>query len=237
MVLAEVAVVIPAAGKGKRMGAPFNKQYLKLEGRPLLAYTLDIFLGLDPGQVVVVVGPDEENLFREEVLRNLPGKHQSVNVALGGQKRQDSVYNGLLMLSPDIRYVCVHDGARPFVTPRIIRSVLDSCRERGAAAAAVPLKDTIKEIDSLGFGVRTHPREKLVSVQTPQIFQRSLLLGAFARARSEGFLATDETTLVERYGGKVHMVSGSYENIKITTPEDLFIAEAILKQREVEGCG
>jgi 2-C-methyl-D-erythritol 4-phosphate cytidylyltransferase len=93
------------------------------------------------------------------------------------------------------------------------------------------MKDTIKEIDSLGFGVRTHPREKLVAVQTPQIFKRFLLLDAFARAREEGFWATDETTLVERYGGKVHMVSGSYENIKITTPEDIFMAAAILKQR------
>ncbi len=224
-------MVIPAAGKGKRMGAPFSKQYLKLEGRPLLAYTLDTFLNLQPRQLVVVVAPGEEGLFADEVMAALAGSLQQPHVVPGGAERQDSVYNGVRALSPEADYICIHDGARPLVSPGIITDVLQACRESGAAVACVPLKDTIKEIDGHGFGVSTPLRDKYVQVQTPQIFRREILLGALEKARREGFTATDETALVEHYGARVRTVPGSYTNIKVTTPEDLFLAAAIIKER------
>ncbi len=224
-------MVIPAAGKGKRMGAPLSKQYLKLEGRPLLAYTLETFLHLKPRRLVVVVAPGEEDLFRQEVFPSLPPYREELVVTAGGAERQDSVYNGIRALPPGIGYICVHDGARPLVTAALVRAVLEAARESGAAAACVPLKDTIKEIDAGGFGVATPPRKNYVAVQTPQIFSGEVLLKALEKAGREGFRATDETALVEKYGGRVRTVPGSFANIKVTTPEDLLWAGVLLKER------
>ena len=230
MALSDVAVIVAAGGRGKRMGAPFNKQYLELKGRPLLAYTLEVFLRLKPGQMVVVVGPGEKELFEQKVLPCLKGK-SDLKIVSGGALRQDSVYNGLKALKSGSEYVCIHDGARPFVTPALVHSVLKGSREVGGAAACVPLKDTIKEVDASGYSITTPPREKYRAVQTPQVFRRDIIIDAYARAREEGFLSTDETSLVERYGYRVLMVPGTFSNIKVTTPEDLFFAEAILRER------
>ncbi len=230
-----MGVVIPAAGKGKRMGAPLSKQYLKLEGRPLLAYTLEPFLRLKPRRLVVVVGAGEEDLFRREVLPFLPAVgREGLKVIPGGLERQDSVYNGVSALPPDIGYICVHDGARPLVTASLVEAVLEASRKTGAAVACVPLKDTIKEIDPRGFGVSTPAREKYVAVQTPQIFRGDILREALEKSRQEGCRATDETALVERYGVRVMTVPGSFANIKVTTPEDLLWARAVLLERRRE---
>ena len=223
--------MIPAAGRGTRMGGAFSKQYLKLEGRPLLAYSLDTFLALSPCQLVVVVPPGDEELVRERVLTGITGNSSGIRLVPGGDTRQDSVYRGVISLPSHIHYICVHDGARPLVTHHTIAAVLEACRESGAAFACVPLKDTIKEMDGGGFGIRTPARDRYVQVQTPQIFRRDILVEALERAREEGFTATDETALVERYGTRVKGVMGSYENVKVTTPEDLLLARTIMKGR------
>ncbi len=221
-----LGVIIPAAGKGKRMGASLNKQYLKLKGRPLLMYTLELFLKLSPAQIVVVVSEGEKEIFQKYILTplNSPG----VQVVTGGKTRQDSVRAGLKALNETLEYVCIHDGARPLASPRMVKEVFRACQEVGGAAAGVPLKDTIKEVDSSGFVIHTPRREGFIAVQTPQIFRRDFILEAYEKAAEEGFCVTDDTALLEKYGKKVKIVPGSYDNLKITTPEDLILAELIL---------
>ncbi len=230
MSLDDVGVIIPAAGKGTRMGALLNKQYLSLRGRPLLAYTLEVFLKLDPGQIVLVVGKDEENICQKSVLEPLKAAAK-VNLAPGGRERQDSVAGGLKKLQSHIQYVCIHDGARPLIDPWLVLEVIDACRALGCgAAAAVPLKDTLKAVDAEGFSLGTLVRDKHLAVQTPQVFPREMICTAYEKAFIEGFSATDDTAIAERYGGKVKLVPGSYRNVKITTPEDLDYARAIMAQ-------
>ena len=219
-------MIIPAAGKGKRMGASLNKQYLKLKGRPLLTYTLELFLGLSPAQIVVVVSEGEKEIFQQHVLK--PLNSPEVQVVVGGKTRQDSVYCGLKVLAETLKYVCIHDGARPLVSSQMVEEVFWACQEVGGAAAGVPLKDTIKEIDCSGFVIHTPRREGLIAIQTPQIFCRNFILEAYEKAAEEGFYATDDTSLLEKYGKKVKIVPGSYDNLKITTSEDLLLAELIL---------
>ncbi len=225
-----MGVIIPAAGKGKRMGASLNKQYLELKGRPLLTFSLETFLKLKVGYIVIVVAKGEIEICKDKVLTLFPTSQ--VVVEEGGKERQNSVYNGLKALPKNIRYVCVHDGARPLVTPSIINKVYIACQAEGSAAAAIPLKDTIKEVDGSGFVLRTPAREKYMAVQTPQIFRKDIILTSYEKSFRDGFQATDDTSLAEKYGYKVKLVQGSYENIKITTPEDLYFAESILEKRD-----
>lgn len=223
-----VVGIVAAAGRGKRMGQEVRKQYLSLAGKPLLVHTLTRLLQYDFNELIVVVTPGEENYCREEILAPY-GFNQKTRVIPGGKERQDSVYNALKTLSSETEVVLIHDGARPFVSLEMIREAVNSAYGYGAAIAAVPVKDTIKEVDGEGFVVDTPPRETLWSVQTPQAFLFPLILEAYQRAEELNYKGTDDASLVEREGKPVKVIQGSYENIKVTTPEDLAVAEALLR--------
>jgi 2-C-methyl-D-erythritol 4-phosphate cytidylyltransferase len=225
----KTVAIIPSAGMGRRMGSR-KKNYLALLDRPVLAHTLAAFENASSiNSVIIVVPPGDEAFCREEIAAKY-GFTKVIAVAAGGAERQDSVKNGIRAAGKDFHIIAVHDGARPLVTPDIIDRTIGAAIEHGAAIAAVAVKDTIKE-SSGGFVRRTVPREDLLSVQTPQAFSREVLEAAFKKAAEEGFLGTDESSLVERAGFGIRVVEGSYENIKITTPEDMAFAECVLKKR------
>ena len=227
-----VSVILPAAGRGKRMQAGVNKVFLRLMGKPILFHTLRVFAAVPEVQEIIVVTGAEEveplrralqglGLFREAA--------KSVKVVAGGSERQYSVWNGLKASSEASDVVLVHDAARPLVSRATIEAVIEAARAHGAAIAAVPEKNTVKVVKD-GVVTATPDRSTLWAVQTPQGFSRSLLMAANEKAESDGFLGTDDASLVERYGAKVHVVMDSYQNIKVTTPEDLVVAEAFLRQ-------
>jgi 2-C-methyl-D-erythritol 4-phosphate cytidylyltransferase len=225
----KTVAVIPSAGLGRRMGSR-KKNYLTLLDRPVLAHTLAAFENASSiDSVIIVVPPGDERYCRDEIVSRYGFKKVTAVVA-GGPERQDSVKNGIRAAGSGFDIVAVHDGARPLVTPDIIDRTIKAALEHGAAIAAVAVKDTVKESDG-GFVRRTVPREALLSVQTPQAFAVEALEAAFKKAREDGFIGTDESSLVERTGKAVRVVEGSYENIKITTPEDMAFAECILKKR------
>jgi 2-C-methyl-D-erythritol 4-phosphate cytidylyltransferase len=226
------AAIIAAAGIGRRMGGDRPKQYLELCGRPIICHTLDRFL--DYGTldfVVVVVEPGREDYFRQHILNafGYPGEWQ---VTGGGQLRQQSVANGLRLVPKDCDVVVVHDGVRPFITAKDIERTADLAAREGAAVLAAKVRETVKRVGENGQVMETVDRERLWSVQTPQAFKRDLLAQAMESAISDGFVGTDEASIVERIGGKVWVIEGDARNIKITTPEELAIAEAILKGRD-----
>jgi 2-C-methyl-D-erythritol 4-phosphate cytidylyltransferase len=223
--LTDYEVIIPAAGSGKRMGAGFNKLFLELNKRPVIAVTAEVFLA-DPSckKLILPVQPHD----REEMKRILP-RSEKIVFARGGSERQYSVRNGL-ELAGSCSVILVHDGARPFISAGSIAALAAMAGEKGAAIAAVPVKDTIKRAKDQ-IVTETIERSSLWQIQTPQAFRTSVLKKAHEAAERDGFLGTDEASLVERIGHPVHIVPGSYDNIKITTPEDLYFAEAILKKQ------
>jgi 2-C-methyl-D-erythritol 4-phosphate cytidylyltransferase len=224
----EWGAVVVAAGRGTRMGAPDNKPYLPLSGRPVLAHTLEAFERcVAVASIVVVAAPGEEERASELALRE--GFRKVKAIVTGGSERQDSVFVGVSALNTD--GVLVHDAARPLVTPAHIEACCKAAEEHGAAALAVPVKDTIKIADGNGFIVSTPARSTLWNVQTPQAFRREELLEAHQEARGREVPATDDAMLLEQAGRKVAIVQGSYDNMKITTPEDLPIAELLLSRR------
>jgi 2-C-methyl-D-erythritol 4-phosphate cytidylyltransferase len=223
--------VIVAAGRGTRMGAGDNKPYLPLSGRPVLAYALEAFERCGTvASVVLVVAPGEEARAAEVVREG--GFAKVSAIVRGGAERQDSVFAGLAALST--QGVLVHDAARPLVAPHQIEACCRAAERHGAAALAVRVKDTIKVADERGFIVDTPDRRLLWAVQTPQAFVREELLEAHRLARLEGAAATDDAMLLERRGRKVAIVEGDYRNLKITTPEDLPVAELFLARRRWE---
>lgn len=225
------AAIVPAAGQGIRLQFGRPKALIPLLRKPMLAWTLETILhsGLF-SEVFVACPPGDEQSF-SKALPGLSGG-TPIHFIAGGKTRQESVWNCLIKLSADCELVAIHDGARPLVTEGILRETLQKAAEIGAALAAVPSKDTVKECDERGVIVRTLARERLCLVQTPQCFKLQLLKQAFEAARSEGFEATDDSGIVERVGIEVHVVTGSYENIKVTTPEDILICEEILRRRK-----
>lgn len=221
-------VIIPAAGSGKRMGAGYNKLFLKLDNRPIILHTLDVF-GSDErcNKIILVIQQDEKDIFTELLLKSRYAS--KIKMVYGGDERQYSVYNGLnSALNSGI--ILVHDGARPFIRLETIGRLVEVAEGNGAAIAAVPVKDTIKKAIDLEV-VETVERSSLWQVQTPQAFRFSILMSAHEMAFKERFLGTDEASLVERIGQSVKIVESDYENIKLTTPEDLYFAEAILAKR------
>lgn len=227
----KVAAIIAAAGVGKRMGGKVPKQYLELMGRPVICHTLDRFreVGMVE-QVVVVVEPGREDSFRDDILGRF-GYPSGWQVAGGGAVRQDSVFNGLSLVSQDCDVVVVHDGVRPFISAAEIESAAALAARDGACILASRVKETIKRANAQGCILETIDRESLWSAQTPQCFRRELFASAMASARRDGFVGTDEASLVERIGGRVTIMEGDSRNIKITTPADLAIAEALLRDR------
>ncbi len=227
--MTHVTAIVAAAGRGTRLGR--RKQLLELLGRPVLAWSLDVLSSCDAVTDVVVVCEPDELEPCTAVARATCGRRLRA-VVRGGDRRQDSVFAGLRASQPDAEFVVVHDGARPFVTADMIERSLTAARACGAAVVAVPVKDTIKLVGDGGIVTRSLPREQLWAAQTPQTFATEVLRKAFDAAEAEGFVATDEAMLVE-WAGTAHVavVEGSYENVKITTAEDLLVAEQIAQRR------
>lgn len=226
-----VSVIFPAAGQGKRMQAGKNKVLLELAGQPIFLRTLLRFSAVPAvSELIVVTGADELPLM-QQMLAATSGL-KPWRLVEGGSERQYSVRNGLYAASPQAEVILVHDAARPLVSRETIEAVIEGACTSGAAIAAVPSKDTIKVVDDAGIVQSTPPRQKLWLVQTPQGFRRELLLRANEQAEQDGFLGTDDASLVERLGVPVKVVPGSYENIKLTTPGDMLVAEAFLQAEE-----
>jgi 2-C-methyl-D-erythritol 4-phosphate cytidylyltransferase len=229
--MSKVTVLIPAAGAGRRMGKTVAKQFLLLGGKPLLAHTLLAF------QRAVEIDEIIPILSREDVegcLRDVIELYQITKVktlVVGGKERQDSVLHGLQKIGKDTNVVLVHDGVRPFVSSEMIRDAVDLAKKGECIAVGVPIKDTIKEVDEHKIVRRTLERGSLWAIQTPQAFPVEILRRAYEESYKLKMFGTDDATLVERTGGTVKVIMGSYENIKITTPEDLILAEEILKRR------
>ncbi len=228
----KISAVIVAAGMGKRMERNYNKQYIKLEGVPILAHTA-IQLQNHPhiDEVVIVVGQGEVEYCRENIVEK--NNLQKVKMIVeGGKERYHSVYNGIKAVSEECELVLIHDGARPFVTREIINESIASANTYGCSIVGMPVKDTIKVIDEEGFVKDTPKRDQLWLVQTPQTFKKDLILQAHQKREKEDLAVTDDAMLVEALGRRVKMIRGDYENIKITTPEDLEVGRVILKRRK-----
>ena len=237
----KVFVIIPAAGLGTRMAAISgadkgkSKQFLELQGTPILFHTLRKFAGhggID--QIVVALRKNETAGFLQQAEQEKFAK--PLRVVEGGEHRQNSVANALAALdaSPD-DIVLIHDAVRPFVDDETIQAVIEGVKKYEAAIAGIPAVDTVKQVDRTADGavvLATVPRERMVLAQTPQGFRYGLLKKAFDDAAADGFLGTDEASLIERAGGTVHVVMGSPRNLKITTPGDLELAEFFLTQQD-----
>ncbi|MDR3051942.1 MAG: 2-C-methyl-D-erythritol 4-phosphate cytidylyltransferase [Oscillospiraceae bacterium] len=219
--------VLVAAGRGNRMGAGRNKALLPLAGVPVLVRTARALALPQVAGLVAVAAAGEET----EVRALLAAAGIAAQVVHGGADRQASVRAGLAAVPRDADLVLVHDAARPLVTPRVILAALDSAARHGSGVAAVPLKDTVKRVDGRGAVLDTPARDTLRAVQTPQIFAAELLRRAHSRALAASLAATDDAALVEALGETVYLTEGDVENIKITTPEDMALAESILARR------
>lgn len=228
------SAVIVAGGKGRRMESKVNKVYIDLLGKKAIVRTLEPFQRsplID--EIILVVNQNDLGYCESEVIdRSIFTKIKKI--ISGGMKRQDSVYNGLKEVSEKAELILIHDGARPLVTEDIIERSIQDAIKYGAVAVGVPVKDTIKIVDNEGFVADTLKRDTLWAVQTPQVFRRNIIFEAHSKARELGIQATDDCMLVEKLGYKVKITEGSYENIKLTTPEDVIIACALIKDREFE---
>jgi 2-C-methyl-D-erythritol 4-phosphate cytidylyltransferase len=213
------AAVIVAGGSGTRFGGPVRKQYLEIGGVPVLLRAVRPFLAHPRIHQTVVVLPADDVADPPEWLAGLP-----IRIVTGGAERADSVLAGLRAVDEDVDRVLIHDGARPFVATDVIDRVLDA---EGGAIAAVPVTDTIQQVDAGGVIIHTPDRSALWQAQTPQGFPRAAILEAYRRAGAEGVAATDDAAIYARYADPVRVVMGAYENLKVTRPADLPIAEAI----------
>ncbi|MBI3577824.1 MAG: 2-C-methyl-D-erythritol 4-phosphate cytidylyltransferase [Ignavibacteriales bacterium] len=224
----KVFVIVPAAGSGTRLGGAVKKQFLLLRDKPILVHTLQRFEHCPDIDEIALAVPEQSIAEIETVLSHYR-LHKVSKVTVGGEKRQDSVYNVLKKIPAKLSdIVLVHDGVRPFVEPKRISHLIKTCKEYNAAVLAVQPKDTIRRSAGGDFFDQTLDRNALWLVQTPQAFRAELLLKAYEKAKKEKFYSTDEAALVERIGAKVKIVEGSYDNIKITTQEDLELGKLIL---------
>jgi 2-C-methyl-D-erythritol 4-phosphate cytidylyltransferase len=238
-----VIAIVPAAGSGKRFHSKKDKTFQKLGKKPLLIWSLKLLEAIkEIGEIIPVIKKKDmeyaQTMFEEYRLRKIK------KIAPGGKERQNSVYSGLKLLGDKNSFVLIHDGVRPLVDKKIIENLIQQMsaalrnKERcDGIILGVPVKETIKEVQSAGvkgdkkiFVKKTLKRNILWAIQTPQIFPYRSIMKAYARAMDEGFYATDDAALVERYGGIIKIIKGSYRNIKVTTPEDIAVAEALQKK-------
>lgn len=222
-------LIIPAAGAGKRMQRELPKPFLMLGERSILAHTVSRFLQLKGLQQIVVATSDEYLAKAESILSEVVGDHVSWQCVVGGEERQQSVYNALKVIG-DVDQVLVHDAVRPFVEIALIKQCCRKAEEVGAAIPGIPSKDTLKKIDDQQLVVETPERQYMWQVQTPQVFDADLLKEAYRWAASQNYAGTDDASLVEWLGKPVQMVEGSPKNIKITYPQDLELARILLKE-------
>ncbi len=227
----KVTAIIVAAGKSKRIKDKIPKQFMEIGGKPLLCHTLESFEKCEEIDEILLVVPEDWLTFSSTELVDKYDFRKINKVIAGGDKRQDSVYKGLSAIPRDTSIVVIHDGVRPLVRVSRIRESIRLCQECKAVILAVPIKETVKRIEGDSV-LTTLNRERLWSAQTPQTFEYKLLLDAYEKAKLDGFVGTDDASLVERMGIEVKILEGDYDNIKITTPEDLLYVEEILRKRE-----
>lgn len=217
-------VIIAAAGQGKRMSLEVNKIFVELNNKPIIIYSLEKFIEEKwVDEIVIVANPQEIAVVKQLLKKYNMDIHIVVS---GGTERQMSIRNGLAHINS--KYVMIHDAARPFISSEKLNNLYKEVQNSNAAVLGVPAKDTIKQIDKYNKIKCTLERESLWLIQTPQAFGRSILKEAFEKAEKENFLGTDDSSLVERLGIEVQVIMGDYQNIKITTPEDLILAQAII---------
>lgn len=229
--------LIPAAGMGKRMGASINKQYLQLGGLPIVARTISVFEKSPLIDAIYLVIPEAEIPYCREHVVKACGFGKVVAIVPGGRERQNSVMNGLEAMRPNVSdsdIILIHDGVRPLVSEAMLSESISMAKSCDGALVAVPVKDTIKTVRG-NVVLDTPGRENLWQAQTPQTFRFGVIHAAHRSAEADGFMGTDDASLVERTGGRVCIVHGDYRNIKITTPEDLVLAEAFLAGMKMEG--
>ncbi len=224
-----VSVIVAAAGMSNRMGSRINKQFIAIDNKPILAHTLDKFERSPYIDEIILVAKEEEVEYcRKEIVRRYRFK-KVAKIIRGGKERQDSIYNGLMALNERTDIVLTHDGARPFVRLKNIEDGVKGVLEYGACVIGVPVKDTIKVCNETNSIHHTPKRSMLWAAQTPQCFWLDLLMEGYQHAIKEGIVGTDDSSLVEKVGHEVKMIMGNYDNIKITTPEDLIIGELLIK--------
>ena len=227
--------IVLAAGKGRRMKSDVSKQFMELNGKPVIYYALAAFEKSRVDQIILVTGESDIDYCRKEIVEKY-GFHKVVGIAAGGRERYDSVWRGL-QAAKHSDYILIHDGARAFIDQDTIERCMQDVRESRACVAAVPVKDTIKAVDNCLFGKETPDRSTLWTIQTPQVFEQSLIYEAYRKLAQEEIsgtapTVTDDTMVAEYYMGiPAHMVMGSYYNIKVTTPEDLVLGRAILESQ------
>ena len=227
------SVVIVSAGRGSRMKADINKQFLKLKGKEVIAHTIDKFYNnKNIDEIGVVVKEDEADFFRRNIIDKYG--YKNIKIAFGGKERQDSVFNGLKAVNERCDIVLIHDGARPFVTDEIIKNSIECAKKNKCVIVGVPVKDTIKIINKDNEVCDTPNRSTLWSIQTPQVFEYLSIIKAHKIAKEKSYYGTDDSMLMEYLGYNVKVIEGSYNNIKITTPEDLKIGEEILNENKKE---
>ena len=221
-----ISAIVLAGGRGKRMNYHKSKQFIEIKGKPVLVYTLEKFIyNKSIDEVILVLPEDEVDYCKKEVLQKYSLKVD--RIVIGGKERQDSVFNALEAMEK-ANIVLIHDGARPFISEKIIEEGIKYANIYGAAAPGVTPKDTIKIKNEDNISVDTPDRNTLVAVQTPQCFKYDEIYQCHRKIREENAIVTDDTSVVERYGHKVYLYEGDYTNIKITTPEDLILAERLI---------
>ena len=223
-----ISAIILAGGKGKRMGAPVSKQFIEIKGKPIIYYTIKKFSeNKKIDNIVVVLSKDEVGYFKENILEKYNLKVD--NIVIGGTERQDSVYNGLKSLEDtNTDIVLIHDGARPFISDRIIDDGIKFAQVYGACAPGVMPKDTIKIKNESNFSVSTPDRGSLVAIQTPQVFKFNEILECHEKIKINNIVVTDDTMVAEKFGYSLYLYDGEYTNIKVTTPEDLILGEKLI---------
>jgi 2-C-methyl-D-erythritol 4-phosphate cytidylyltransferase len=228
-----ISAIIVAGGKGIRMGQDINKQFIKLKDKEVLALTIEAFSKVEVVDEIIVVISEEEKEFCIKHIIDKYKFNKVKKVVAGGKERQESVYNGLINCNKNCEIVLIHDGARPFVTSKMIEESVACAKVFGACTVGIPVKDTIKVITTDNMIASTLKRDELFAVQTPQTFDYKLILEAHEYARNNNLVGTDDTVLIEMMDRNVKVVLGSYLNIKLTTPEDLIFGRAILENKEL----
>jgi 2-C-methyl-D-erythritol 4-phosphate cytidylyltransferase len=229
--MTNVNAVIVSAGKGHRFMNGKKKQFLPLAGKPVLARTLDPFERCPlVNTVVLVVGQEDLGFCLREIVEKY-GYRKVSRVVPGGESRQESVRHGMDAVPEDVEIVVIHDGVRPFVTQKMIEESIRSAMRFKAVVLGTPVKETIKTVNPEGKVLKTLDRGSLWQIQTPQVFHAKLIRDALNKATEDGFMGTDDASLVERLGVEVHVLPGDYTNIKITTPEDLLLASLLLQAK------
>lgn len=226
-----ICAIVLAAGQGKRMKSSIQKQYILLKEKPILYYSLKAFEDIkEIERIILVVGKGEVSYCRKEIIDKY-GLQKVTDVIEGGKERYHSVYEGLKLLEKHCDYVLIHDGARPFITEGIILNTIENVKKYKACAVGMPVKDTIKIVDEENFCVHTPERAKVWAVQTPQAFEYNIIKSAYDILMQKEIMVTDDAMVIEQFMNiSVKLIEGRYENIKITTQEDLKVAETIAEQ-------